>query len=421
MNEYDSELVTTILTNAGFSVVQTLDEAEIVLLNTCAVRENAHRKVFGHIHAIRHARKGRPVTIGILGCMAENLKEDLLADKHLDIAFLAGPDSYRRLPAVINEVLGQKSKPHDITLDNLETYDGIYPTRQSGVNAWLAVMRGCNNFCSFCVVPYTRGRERSRTLTSIIDEVRDLVAAGCKQVTLLGQNVNSYKDGQTDFADLLKAVAAVDGLYRVRFTSPHPKDFSEKLLTTIADNPKICKQMHFPLQSGSTRILKKMNRSYTKEGFLDHIRTIRSICPAMALSTDIIVGFPTETDKEFADTVDVMERVRFDSAFIFKYSPRKDTLAAKKYPDDVPEATKTGRIVRLNSLQKQISLEKNQAYVGKTVSILIEEANAKVTRGRTDSNKIVTLEAPGAKPGDLIDVAITYASPHALKGEPVPV
>ncbi len=416
MNEYDSELITTILTDAGYTVTAALDEAEIVLLNTCAVRENAHRKVFGHIHEMRHAHKDKPLLFGILGCMAENLKEDLLKDKNLDIAFIAGPDSYRKLPDIIHEALGQQSQPYAITLDNIETYDGIYPTRKSGINAWLAVMRGCNNFCTFCVVPYTRGRERSRTLESIKDEVKDLVAHGCRQVTLLGQNVNSYHCQGIDFADLINEIAAVKGLSRIRFTSPHPKDFSEKLLTTIADNPKVCKHLHFPLQSGSTRILKKMNRSYTKEGFLAHIAKIRNICPQMALSTDIIVGFPTETDDDFADTVDVMQQVQFDSAFIFKYSPRKGTLAQKKYPDDISEEIKTARIVQLNQLQKKISLAKNQAYVGRQQDILIEDISKNLTRGRTDSHKMVSLPGkPEHRPGQVITVTITQASPHALK------
>lgn len=355
--------------------------------------------------------------IGVLGCMAENLKEDLLDNKNLDIAFIAGPDSYRNLPQIIHEAIGKNSKPYDVTLTDIETYDGIYPTRKSGINAWLAVMRGCNNFCSFCVVPYTRGRERSRTKESILAEVHQLIMDGCKQVTLLGQNVNSYKDGHTDFADLIADVAQVEGLVRIRFTSPHPKDFSEKLLTTIADNPKICKQMHFPLQSGNTRILKKMNRSYTKEGFLDHIHKIKSICPQMALSTDVIVGFPTETDAEFEDTFDVMQQVEFDSAFIFKYSERKDTLASQKYPDDVPEEKKTARIVRLNDLQKEIALKKNEAYLNKSVEILIEDISHGLVRGRTDSNKIVTFPAESDAPqiGDLIHVSIKKASPHALK------
>ncbi len=415
MNEYDSELVTTLLLDAGFLVTDTQNEAEIVLLNTCAVRENAHRKVFGHIHEIKHAHKEKPLTIGILGCMAENLKKDLLNDKNLDIAFIAGPDSYRNLPDIITKSLRGKNKPYDITLNNIETYDGIYPTRKDGVNAWLAIMRGCNNFCSFCVVPYTRGRERSRSFQSILKEVEQLVMEGCKQVTLLGQNVNSYKDHKHDFADLIQGISQVERLLRIRFTSPHPKDFSEKLLTAIAGNPKICKQMHFPLQSGNTRILKKMNRSYTKEDFLNHVAKIKNICPTMALSTDVIVGFPTETDKEFEDTVDVMTQVQFDSAFIFKYSPRKGTLAEKKYTDDVPEEKKTERIVRLNTLQKEISLNKNKAYVGRKVEILIENVSSDMVRGRTDSNKIVTLNNDNLKVGDLTTVKIIYASPHALK------
>ena len=430
MNEYDTELVRSILAKAGYAFTDDETAADIVLLNTCSVRENAHRKVFGRVHTIRHNRSGSPVTIGILGCMASSLREELINDRHLNIDFIAGPDSYKRLPQLIEQcysvdvgAAGRSplQKPFDVTLSEVETYSDIYPTRDEGVNAWVAVMRGCNNFCTFCVVPYTRGRERSRSPENILEEVQHLVADGFKQVTLLGQNVNSYHHEDADFADLIKAVAKVDGIERVRFTSPHPKDFPEKLLDVMAGNDKICKHIHLPLQAGNDRILEMMNRTYNQEEFLKLVDQIRAKCPDVTLTTDIIIGFPSETDEEFEDTSRVMEQVEFDSAFIFKYSQRKGTIAERKYPDDIPEEKKTERIVRLNELQKGISLKKNRAHIGKTLEVLVESKSAtgpdRNYFGRTDGHKTVFL-APGSYSiGNLIQIRITGASPNDLKGE----
>src|SRR5271170_4841992 len=339
MNEYDSELVRSILKKENYEFVTDELAADIVMLNTCAIREHAHRKVYGRVHSIRHVRgKDNPVMIGILGCMATNLRQDLLEDRSLKIDFIAGPDSYKRLPQLIHEASDEGQKSYDVTLSEFETYSDIYPSRtEGGVNAWIAVMRGCNNFCTFCVVPYTRGRERSRSPENVVDEVRRLAAEGFKQVTLLGQNVNSYRYDDYDFAYLMDEVSKVEGIERIRFTSPHPKDFPDRFLDLMAVNPKICKHIHLPLQAGNNRILDMMNRTYTKEEFLSLVDKIRTKIPGVALTTDIIIGFPTETDEEFEDTIDVVTKARFDSAFNFKYSERQGTVASKKYPDDVPE------------------------------------------------------------------------------------
>ncbi|MFA5260881.1 MAG: tRNA (N6-isopentenyl adenosine(37)-C2)-methylthiotransferase MiaB [Candidatus Omnitrophota bacterium] len=422
MNEYDSEVIRAILGQEGYTFCDGPEDADIVILNTCAVRESAHRKVIGYIHALHHRRKDRPFILGILGCMATNMKEELLANASLKIDFIAGPDSYRRLPELLKQAGTAAAPVADTEFDDFENYTGIHPDRVSRVNAWVAVMRGCNNFCTFCVVPYTRGRERSRALPDIIAETEKLAAEGYKQVTLLGQNVNSYADHTTDFAGLLQAVSRVQGIERIRFMSPHPKDFPDAVIDVVAREPKVCKHLHLPLQAGNSRILKLMNRTYTQEDFLSLVQKIRGRCPGIGLSTDIIVGFPTETDAEFEDTARVMAAVEFDSAFIFKYSPRKGTIARKKYPDDVPEEVKTTRIIRLNGIQKDISLQKNRRHVGEIRPVLIEDLTSRRSahefQGRTDGNTIVIFPAKtGLSPGDIIPVRITGATPHALKGE----
>ena len=320
-------------------------------------------------------------------------------------------------------MLYKDTKPFDVTLSEFETYSDIYPSRQEGVNAWIATSRGCNNFCTFCVVPYTRGRERSRTVNNVIEEVKRLADEGFKQVTLLGQNVNSYHDGQNDFADLLDAVSRVNGIRRIRFTSPHPKDFPEKVLNVVAHNEKVCKHIHLPLQAGNNRVLDLMNRTYTQEEFLQLVDKTRKLSPNIALSTDIIVGFPTETDEEFQDTIKVMREVEFDSAFIFKYSERKGTIASKKYPDDVTEEKKTERIMIINDLQKEITYKKNRSHIGQSYEVLIEDdatnKSLESVPGRTDGNKLVIIPTGNYGKGDFITVQITDATPHALKGQPL--
>jgi len=425
MNEYDSELVRSILKKENYEFVTDEFKADIVMLNTCAIREHAHRKVYGRVHNIRNTRsKDNPVVIGILGCMATNLRQELLEDRSLKIDFIAGPDSYKRLPQLIREASDEGQKSYDVTLSEFETYSDVYPSRaEGGVNAWLAVMRGCNNFCTFCVVPYTRGRERSRSPENVVEEVRRLAAEGFKQVTLLGQNVNSYRYEDYDFAYLMDEVSKVEGIERIRFSSPHPKDFPDRFLDLMATNPKICKHVHLPLQAGNNRILDMMSRTYTKEEFVNLVDKIRERIPGVTLTTDIIVGFPTETDGEFEDTIQVVGRAQFDSAFTFKYSERQGTIASKQYPDDVPEAIKTERIMHLNETQKEITYQKNRAHIGEILTVLLEpypeSKNAQIMPGRTDGNKLVLLPQGPYKGGDLIKSRIIDATPHALKGLPV--
>jgi len=357
----------------------------------------------------------------LLGCMSQNLRGNLKSQEKL-VDIFAGPDSYKRLPNMIQAVRDGIDKQYDFSLSEFEDYSDVYPQRAPGVNAWIAVMRGCDNFCTFCVVPYTRGRERSRSPESVVWEIQRLAAEGFKQVTLLGQNVNSYRYEGKDFGDLMQTVSEVDGIERIRFTSPHPKDFPDKFLEVMAENPKICKHIHLPLQAGSDRILDSMARTYTKQQFLNLVKKIRGIIPEVKLSTDVIVGFCSETDAEFADTLEVMQQVEFDSAFMFKYSQRQNTIASRKYQDDVPDFKKTERIVRLNELQKTISLKKNQAEIGKRVKVLVEGASKKNPSrwmGRTDGNKIVVFPQGNFKAGDLIAVEILDATATTLLGKPV--
>ena len=428
MNEYDSELIRTILTKENFAFVPTEAEADVVMLNTCSVREGANLKVYNRIHEIKRAAEGRPMLVGVLGCMATNFRQELLKNPRLAIDFIAGPDSYKKLPQLISEAMDSVSrgtghgarKPFDVTLSEFETYSDIFPTNREGVNAWIAVSRGCDNFCTFCVVPYTRGRERSRAPENVVAEVRMLADEGFKQVTFLGQNVNSYKYEGADFADLLDAASRVDGIERIRFTSPHPKDFPEKLLQRIAENPKICKHVHLPMQAGNSRILELMNRTYTQEEYLALVDKVRAIIPGVSLTTDVIVGFPSETDAEFEDTMKVMETVRFDNAFIFNYSERPMTAAAKKFPDDVTDAQKKARITRLNDRQKQISLEQNEVHIGRVEEVLIEGPTSKsdaIMQGRTDGNKLTVVPAGDLAKNQLVKVKITGASPTVLRGE----
>lgn len=423
MNEYDTELVKTILLQNDFQITTVEKDADIVMLNTCSVRENANRKIYGRIHEIKNQKKGQKVLIGVLGCMATNFKKDLLDNPNLGIDFIAGPDSYKQLPQLISEVTQTGDKSFDVTLSEFETYSDISPTRKDGINAWIAIMRGCNNFCSFCVVPYTRGRERSRDPQNIVAEVERLVQEGYTQVSLLGQNVNSYRYEDTDFTDLMRMVSDVKGIKRVRYTSPHPKDYPLKLLNLMAERENICNQIHIPLQAGNNRILDKMNRTYTKEEFLALIDTIKKTLPNVNLTTDIIVGFPTETEEEFNDTLDVVKKVHFDYAFIFKYSPRQNTLANKKYPDDVSEEEKTRRIMLLNDIQREIALMKNKTHIGEIHDVLIEEESSKKSdddyKGRNEGNQIVIFPKGNYKKGDYIKVKITSVTTNVLKGDPV--
>ncbi|MCP9438806.1 MAG: tRNA (N6-isopentenyl adenosine(37)-C2)-methylthiotransferase MiaB [Nitrospira sp.] len=426
MNESDSELVRALLKGEGFSFTQDRERADVLLLNTCAIRENAHQKIYAQLAELTEWKKQRPLVIGVLGCMAQNLKGELAEQEPL-IDILVGPDGYRRLPTLLAHALaaqeqGFAQRGFALDLSEYETYEGILPDRDQGVNAWITVMRGCDNFCSFCVVPYTRGRERSRPPESVLTEARDVAARGFTQITLLGQNVNSYRYGDWDFARLISAVADTPGIHRVRFTSPHPKDFPPALLQAIATHPKICKHIHLPLQSGSDRILELMGRTYSSADYLALVDRIRSTIPNVTLTTDIICGFCSESDDDFWETQRVMEQVQFESAYIFKYSERKHTIAARKYRDDVPEQTKGARVATLVEIQRGISRERNRRYIGKQVEILVErDATKSPTQGmgRTDGNLTVVWEKGSEPftPGTLITKYIFDASAATLYGK----
>lgn len=418
MNVYDSEIVRSILSRRDYAFTESPEEAGVILLNTCSVRENAHEKVHQRISVLRQLRrKDRDLILGVLGCMAQNLRKDLL-EQNIGVDIVAGPDSYKKLPELIAKVSETGEKEFALTLSEFETYSDVFPVRESGVNAWIAVMRGCDNFCTFCVVPYTRGRERSREPENILAEVRQLAKQGYTQVTLLGQNVNSYQSGRHDFADLIQMVSDVPGIKRIRFTSPHPKDFPGKLIDVVAANPKACKQIHLPLQSGNDRILEMMNRTYTRKEFIDLAGRIRGRIPGVVLTTDVIAGFPTETESEFSDTMDLMEEIRFDSAFMFVYSERKQTIAERKFPDDVPETVKSDRVTRLVTMQRQISYEKNCLEVGRLFEVLIEGRGKKPGQliGRNDGNKIIAFPGNGHNPGDFVTIEVEEATPNTLIG-----
>ncbi|MCI0451491.1 MAG: tRNA (N6-isopentenyl adenosine(37)-C2)-methylthiotransferase MiaB [Candidatus Latescibacteria bacterium] len=419
MNVYDSELVKSILVQRGHHLVDRFDGADVVLINTCAIRERAHQKIYGRLQQLKRVRALRQseLTVGILGCMAQNLKQDLV-DGRDEVDFVAGPDAYRHLPELIDASRGvavadpAALEKAALKLSTTETYTGVDPVRSGGINAWIAVIRGCDNMCTFCVVPYTRGRERSRDPEGVVEEVRALVRDGYKQVTLLGQNVNSYRFGEVRFADLMRRVADVPGIERVRFISPHPKDFPVELIRAIAEHPKLCKHIHLPLQAGNDRVLELMRRTYTNAEFRALVDEMRGTIANLSLTTDVIVGFPTETAAEFDETVRLVDDVRFDAAFTFKYSERKGTYAQRKLRDDVSAAEKTRRIVELVELQKRITHEINRSLIGSTHDVLIEEHDEKrpgYVVGKTDHFKHTIFPADGAEIGDTVRVAIEGA------------
>ena len=428
MNEYDTELVRSLLRSSGFAFTDDKETADVVLLNTCAIRENAHTRVYGHLARLHPLKRQRNLVVGVLGCMAQNLKQDLIAAKSI-VDVLVGPDGYRRLPELITRAIeaqehGLTRKGLAVDLSEYETYDDIVPERLDGLNGWIAVMRGCDNFCTFCVVPYTRGRERSRDPHGILREAEHLAAHGYKQITLLGQNVNSYRAENWDFARLITAVADVPGIERVRFTSPHPKDFPAALLDAVADHPKICKHIHLPLQSGNDRILGLMDRTYTRNEYLRLVDDIRRRRSDIVLTTDIICGFCTETDGEFQDTVRVVDEVRYHMGYVFKYSERKNTIAGRKYRDDVPEEVKTDRLNRLVDRLKTISLEHNLKAVGQTFPVLVEGEAKKSSAqwmGKTDGGITVVWEkgTDAVQPGDLVSITVTHVTATTLFGHPL--
>lgn len=421
MNEYDTEIVKTILSEHHYTFTPEPEEAGVIFLNTCSVRENAHQKVQQRINNLKQLKRSKSeLVLGVLGCMAQSLRRELL-EENVGVDIVAGPDSYKKLPGMLARVEETGEKDAYLKLSEYETYSDIFPRPEGTINAWIAVMRGCDNFCTFCVVPYTRGRERSRDPFNVKDEVERLASQGFQQITLLGQNVNSYRYQDHDFADLIDIVSEVEGIRRIRFTSPHPKDFPIRLLETVARNPKACEHIHLPLQSGSNRILDMMNRTYTRENFLALVDTMRNMIPGLALTTDVIVGFPSETEAEFLETMDVMETVGFDSAFMFKYSERNHTLAKRRFNDDVSEAEKTSRITRLVELQRQMSLKRNVESVGNTYEVLVEGNSRKPNQlmGRNRGNKIIVFPENGAGPGDISHIRVLEATTNTLIGEPV--
>ena len=427
MNVADSEVIASILQMAGYSSCNSLEEADAVLLNTCSIRDNAEQKILNRLdffHSLR-SKKHRQLIVGVVGCMAERVKNDLIEHHHVDL--VAGPDAYLSLPDLFAAVeAGQKAI--NVELSTTETYRDVIPSRICGnhVSGFVSIMRGCNNFCHYCIVPYTRGRERSRDIDSILNEVRDLAAKGYKEVTLLGQNVNSYsfeKERTTiTFPQLLRKVAETVPGMRVRFTTSHPKDMSDETLQVIAEVPNVCKHIHLPVQSGSSRILKLMNRKYTREWYLERVAAIRRIIPDCGLSTDIFSGFHSETEEDHRLSLSLMRECQYDSAFMFKYSERPGTYASKHLPDDVPEEVKIRRLNELIELQNQLSAESNAKDVGKTFEVLVEGVSKRSKDqlfGRTEQNKVVVFDRGSYHIGDFVKVTITESSSATLKGETV--
>ncbi len=430
MNFSDSEIVASVMMSEGFDVAQKLPEADVILLNTCSIRDHAEQRVLNRLRELQHLRKKRPgLIIGVLGCMAERLKSDLLEgeDKGIRVDMVAGPDAYRQLPQLLMDAeSGQKAI--NVLLSADETYADISPVRYAagGVSAFISIMRGCENFCAYCVVPFTRGKERSRNPESVLSETRALIQDGYREVTLLGQNVNSYlwkDDGvRTGFSELLGMVAALDPKLRVRFATSHPKDISDNLLHRMAEFPNICKAIHLPVQSGSTAVLSRMNRKYTRTDYLDRIRAIKEILPGCAISTDLIAGFCGETEEEHMETLSLMEEVGYDFAFMFKYSERPGTLAAKKHKDDVPEKVKTRRLNEIIEKQQQLSLISNQQDIGSVQEVLVEGRSKRSEdqlMGRAENNKVVIFPDESFSQGDYVKVEITACSSATLKGIPV--
>ena len=429
MNVADSEVVASVMGMAGYEPVETVEDADAVLLNTCSIRDNAEQKVIGRLQFLGSLRRkrgrSRRLIIGVIGCMAERVKEDLIANHGVDL--VAGPDSYLDLPSLIASAeAGEKAI--NVELSTTETYRDVIPVRLPGniVSGFISIMRGCNNFCSYCIVPYTRGRERSREASSILAELADLRAKGYKEVTLLGQNVNSYRyvDPQTGetvtFADLLRLVAAAAPEMRVRFTTSHPKDMSDDILHAIADCPNVCHHIHLPVQSGSGSVLKAMNRHYNREWYLDRIAAIRRIIPDCGISTDLFTGFHGETEEDFQQTLDLMREVGFDSAFMFKYSERPGTLASKHMPDNVAEDVKIDRLNRMIAVQNELSLASHRSEIGREVEVLVEGV-AKRSReqmvGRTPQNQTVVFPRGEFKVGQTVRVKVVDATSATLIAE----
>jgi tRNA-2-methylthio-N6-dimethylallyladenosine synthase len=419
MNIADTEVVMGILNNKGYELTKEINSADVVFLNTCSVRDNAEQRIHGRLGNIGTLKQKNPnLVIGVLGCMAERLRDDLIKKQKM-VDLVVGPDEYRRLPELINTAVGGE-KGIGVKLSRTETYEDILPFREEGLSAWISVMRGCDKFCTYCVVPFTRGRERSSKLESVVEEVRMLSERGFREVTLLGQNVNSYHDGKNNFADLLVACAEVDKNLRIRFMTSHPQDLSDKLLYIISEHTNLCNYIHLPVQAGSDRVLEAMNRTYTIEHYLGIIERARKIISGVTFTTDIITGFPTETEEEHQMTINVMAKVRYDGAFMFKYSPREGTKAFKM-EDDVAEEVKSRRLTEIIDQQLKIAYEINQELIGTEDIVLVENLSKKSDQffsGRTDTNKIVILPvANGVKIGDLVKIKIHKATSATLFGD----
>lgn len=408
MNVSDTEVVFSILKEHGWTRTENIEEADVCMANTCSVRDNAEQRIWGRIDVFLQQKKNRPVVTGILGCMAERLKSALLDSGKVDV--VVGPDGYRKLPQLLDAAL-EGTPGMSVELSRDETYADIEPLRldKNGVSAFISIMRGCNNVCSYCVVPYTRGAERSRDYHSIVREACSCAEKGYKEVTLLGQNVDSYDFEGTSFAKLLSMVAEAVPEMRIRFATSNPQDISDELIYTMAAYPNICRHIHLPVQSGSNRMLEKMRRRYTREWYLARVSKIRAVLPDCAISTDVIAGFCSETEEDHRDTLSLFEKVRFDAAYMFQYSERPGTIAARKYPDDVPPEVKTRRLEEIIALQNRLSLESNRRDIGKTLTVLVEgpsKKNPDELCGRAGSNKMCVWADTDHKAGDFVEVVV---------------
>lgn len=418
MNVADSEVVASIMGQAGYETTEIQEEADAILLNTCSVRDNAEQKIYARLEFLQSLKRKKKLIVGVLGCMAERVKDELI-DRH-GADLVCGPDSYLSLPELFASAeLGHKAV--NVELSTSETYRDIVPKRlhSTRICGFVSIMRGCNNFCHYCIVPYTRGRERSRDVESILRECRDLEEKGYKEVTLLGQNVNSYHFGDVDFPQLLRLVAHAVPSMRVRFTTSHPKDMSDATLHVIAEEPNVCHHIHLPVQSGSNEVLKRMNRKYTREWYLERVEAIRRIIPDCGLSTDIFVGYSGETEEDHRQSLSLMKACAYDSAFMFKYSERPGTYAAKHFPDDIPEETKIRRLNELIALQNELSAESNARCVGKTFEVLLEGTSKRSREqlyGRTEQNRVVIVDRGQLRVGQSVTVRITGSTSATLKG-----
>jgi len=419
MNVADSELIIGMLNEEGFIRSNNPQNSDLIFINTCSIRERAEEKVHSQLGRWDKIKQNKPeVVIGVLGCMAQNLKQDILENRPF-VDIVLGPDSYRKIPEIIKRSINDKQSIVDTKLSRYEVYEGIFPKRKDGVNAWISIMRGCDKFCTFCIVPFTRGRERSRSIDSIVKEAEHAINNGYRELTLLGQNVNSFRNENYKFHDLLEIISQISGVDRIRYTSPHPQDITDQLLEIMRKYDNICNYIHLPLQSGSDRVLKRMHRSYSKKDFLILVKKIRKMLPNVGISTDIIVGFPGETEEDFLETINVMEEVKFDSAFNFKYSPRIGTKASE-YEDQISEIIKQKRLEKVINFQKEHSILRNKQLIGSIQTILVEKQSKMSPdhwAGRTDSNKWVIFNKGKIKLNDMVKVTILDSKGISLKGE----